>query len=193
MSESRFRANSISRACGFTLIEVLVSTVIGVILVVAVLGVLRNLLRNESMPPPAISSILAEQLRHDFSNAKYFRKTSRGVEILGPVSRSAAGDLLWTPGSVAFEVRRVNEGETGVLTRRDSSPNERGAGELLWLGVGGVQVDSFVLDESDLPISPQAKAQGWQPLASSFELSLFDDRGNLWHRESIVRNGVVRQ
>ncbi|MEC8557959.1 MAG: prepilin-type N-terminal cleavage/methylation domain-containing protein [Planctomycetota bacterium] len=193
MSESRFRANSISRACGFTLIEVLVSTVIGVILVVAVLGVLRNLLRKESMPPPAISSILAEQLRHDFSNAKYFRKTSRGVEILGPVSRSAAGDLLWTPGSVAFEVRRVNEGETGVLTRRDSSPNERGAGELLWLGVGGVQVDSFVLDESDLPISPQAKAQGWQPLASSFELSLFDDRGNLWHRESIVRNGVVRQ
>lgn len=190
MSESCVRANSNYRARGFTLIEVLVATVIGAILVVAVLGVLRNLLRKENMPQLPISSILAEQLRRDFSNARYFRRTARGVEISGPVSRSAAGDLLWTPGSVAFEVRRVSEGETGVLTRRDSSPSEsrsRRAGELLWLGVGGIQVDSFVLDESDLPISPQAKAQGWQPLASSFELSLYDDRGNLWHRESIVR------
>ncbi|MEM7557551.1 MAG: prepilin-type N-terminal cleavage/methylation domain-containing protein [Planctomycetota bacterium] len=189
MNDPRVSGRMIARGRGFTMIEVLVATVIGTILVVAVLGVLRNLLRKESMPPPAISSILAEQLRRDFSNAKYFRKTAGGVEISGPVSQTVAGDALWTPGSVAFEVRRVGEGEgqTGVLTRRDSSSNERRAGELLWLGVGGIQVDSFVLDESDLPIPPQAKAEGWQPLASSFELSLFDDRGNLWHREAIVR------
>ena len=189
MSEVRVRTCAIARSRGFTLIEVLVATVIGAILVVAVLGVLRTLLRKEDMPPPAISSVLAEQLRRDFSNARYFRETVSGVEISGPASQSVAGEALWTQGTVAFEVRRVSasESQAGVLTRRDSPLNERQAGELLWLGVGGIRVDSFVLDESDLPISPEAKAQGWRPLASSFELSLFDDRGNLWHRESIVR------
>ena len=192
MSESCVRANSHSRARGFTLIEVLVATVIGAILVVAVLGVLRNLMRKENMRQLAITSILAEQLRRDFSNARYFRRTASGVEISGPVTRSDTGGFLWAQGSVAFEIRRINsaEGQTDVLTRRDSSPREppiRQAEELLWLGVGAIRVDSFVLDESDLPILPQAKAQGWQPLASSFELSLFDEQGSLWHRESIVR------
>jgi len=123
---------------GFTLIELMVATVLAALLMAAVLGVLKGvtrsqktLMRGDTAPP--WQARLISQLEWDLTNSRSVVPTVDGFQLKGFAGRDfASGAALHGPTTVQYAVRNV-------------------AGQL-WLVRGEAHLDSLSLDNDSLEL-----------------------------------------
>lgn len=209
--EHRVKYSSVHNRFAFTLLELVVATVLLAVLVTAVVSVLRVLLAESKIVDGTAATVLPEslarQLRRDVTNARSYRLANSQLDLLGYVAQDAdSGRPLLTMAIASYQVRPTGRG--GLLLRVQQSL-DAGAGtasltgttrlQPLWHGVGAIGLTSSYLDTRDVSLMPPevmqsltsglaADASGWLPLSPSVEVTLLGDQGQTLFRESIARD-----
>lgn len=137
----------ISTRLGLTAIEVLASTVLASLLMVAVLGVLRGLRAQEAaldlrLPVESWQSTLNSVLQQDLENSRTYELRDTALILNGLGGRdSTTGAAIWQPAVIAYAV--VTDGERSWLVRREAPANgEPARQELMLAGVTEIHAGS---------------------------------------------------
>ncbi|MEM7475736.1 MAG: type II secretion system protein [Planctomycetota bacterium] len=180
---------------GFSLIELIVALVLTSILAVAVLGVLRSVIRNKPKSNQVVSNLVLQQLSQDLCNAEIYRVASGRLELAGALSEDPVGTATCSWAEVQYSARKVlvDRQQRSVLYRTTKAGNSgfpnrsKQAAEPMWLGVGTIVIDSTYLDDSIQRVPKNMSAAGWKALSPSFRVVLTDEESRILHSEWIYR------
>ncbi len=188
---------------GFTLIEMLVATVLAAMLMVLVAGVLRSMNRqnrwvsNLVVRHPAVL-LLRRQLECDLYNARTLVARNGQIRIHGLLAEGGPDRLLLhRPADVVYELRSISgnrclvrtllqTGRTGVTIRRR---------QIVWRGVERMEFQAFqITDPAESPEAAIPNQNGRSvsdgklpPMPARIEWQLFDNRDGLLCQVTYVR------
>ncbi len=105
-----------SNQAGFTLFELLAALTLSSMLVVALLGVVGGLAKNENVlkqhePTPAWHLRLASRLEKDLQAADHLKIRPNGFQLQGLLARDRqSGKRLWQEAVISYEIRKTSLG-----------------------------------------------------------------------------------
>tara|TARA_R110002049_G_scaffold4601_5_gene32724 strand:+ start:1012747 stop:1013334 length:588 start_codon:yes stop_codon:yes gene_type:complete len=172
---------------GFTLIELVASMVLASMMMVALINVVWSALREMNQLQRAESNrfpvtILADQLRQDFINARGILVDVGGVTLHGYLSRNAETDQpALLAGRVRYQLGRGKQ--AGVLIRSETS-SSGSQSEPIWRGVGGIQFESLE-DFEPGDLLRGAETGGLPPAPARFRVTMTGSDGKVLWREVI--------
>ena len=158
--------NSMRKVCGLTAVEVVVSTMLASMLMVAMLGVLRGLKAQEAaldkrMPVEVWQRTLDTVLQHDLENSRSYELSARSLILEGFAGHdSETGLATWEPAIIIYEVVE-DDHRTWLVRRETTTPRGQGPRELVLADVSsiraGVMIDSDESTPRPFPLSTQEK------------------------------------
>jgi prepilin-type N-terminal cleavage/methylation domain-containing protein len=168
---------------GFTLIELVASAVLAAILMGAVVNIMwsvrRDLIRIRAADASrAPVTILADQMRIDFQNARGMVIDGAGTTLHGFLDRDESSDeMSLRGGRIRYEPAAV--ADQSVLVRRVLTGSGSVA-EAVWFGLGGLRIEPLQqADSGELMIGPATG--GLPPIPSRFRVVLTGSDGRpLW-------------
>ena len=173
---------------GFTLIELVASLVLASMMMVALINVVWSALREMNQMQRAEANrfpvtILADQMRHDFINARGVLADPRGVTLHGYLGRDGKTDqATMMAGQVRYEL--APGPERSSLVRKSVSVGEPKRSQCVWYGVRGISFESFETAEpGDLMLG--AETGGLPPAPTRFRITVTGFDGKILWREVI--------
>ena len=174
-----------SHRSAFTLIELVASAVLAAMMMAALLSVVwsavreSNQLRQSEINDFPVT-LLVEQIRVDFQNARGMAIDPSGVTLHGYLGRDARTlQPLLIPGRVRYEVRSI--GGRGVLTRSGNGVST----EPVWYGFSAMRVDPLAESDPENESLPEPETGGLPEVPLSFRVTMLGDRGQILWREVI--------
>ncbi|MEO1524020.1 MAG: hypothetical protein AAFX06_01225 [Planctomycetota bacterium] len=162
------------RRTGLTLIELLAALILASVMTVALLRIVTLVatetrqLRREQADYVA-AGVLADRLREDLINARGMQIERASISLVGfPGKQKAAGSVRYVTRSA---------GGTNVLIRVEGNRRER-----MWVGVGGLSIDSLEFDDDE---NRPARFAGLPAIGSLLRVTFSDDGGRVLFREVI--------
>lgn len=140
------------RRFGITAVEVMVSTLLASLLMVAMLGVLRGLkMQAEAvdtrLPAKAWQRTLDGVLQQDLENSRTYELTETSLLLHGYASRNAVtGSATWQRSSIVYKI--VSNENQSWLVRRELNSESR---ELVLKGVTALRVGMLSEDKKVIP------------------------------------------
>lgn len=176
-----------SRRNAFTLIELIASIVLASMMMVALMNIVWSVLREMKHVQAAEANrfpvtILADQLRHDFTNARGIIADAQGVTLHGYLDRDPETDqLTLLAGRVRYELARSRQ--TGILVRRVVTAAGTRS-EPVWHGVRSIQFQPLIQAETGDELLG-AETGGLPPAPSRFRITMLGTDGQILWREVI--------
>lgn len=175
------------RRRGFTLIELIASIVLASMMMAALMNIVWSVLREMNRMQAAETNrfpvtILADQLRHDFLNARGVMADANGMTLHGYLDRDPKTDQAsMLAGRVRYEI--VASRDSRVLVRRVIDKN-KGKSEPVWNGVGTLGFEAIVQSQpGDLLLG--AETGGLPPAPGRFRVTMTGADGQILWREVI--------
>lgn len=170
---------------GFTLIELVASTVLTSIMMTAILGIVWSTLkqttqlrRNETQQASSVT--LARQMRIDLQNARGMQIDPNGITLHGFLARdNASRSISLRAGRVRYALRKVNNKRMLARTFDGST------WEPLWIDFGSISIDPLSFREADDDDLPMAETGGLLEIPESFRITVRSDNGTIIWREVI--------
>ena len=141
---------------GLTAVEVVVSTMLASMLMVAMLGVLRGLKAHEAaldsrMPVEVWQRTLDTVLQRDLENSRSYQLTGRSLHLEGFAAREAeTGSATWEPTTIVYEI--VQDGHRNWLVRGETTtPGGPGPRELVLANVSAIQAGVVIVADETAP------------------------------------------
>ncbi|NND99090.1 MAG: hypothetical protein HKN47_17370 [Pirellulaceae bacterium] len=164
------------RRSAFTLLELLVSSVLTALLMIALLSVLRSALQTsrqaDNLNHRSASPLwLAEQIERDIRNARGIQAGPNEVRLFGSLGRDKNGMPNYRPAYVGYRIGRNG------LARWESGSVDPGRGaSLVWFGATQLRVDLASSDDDEsLTRAPDpSQTGGLQPIPPSVQLIVVD-------------------
>jgi hypothetical protein len=173
------------RRAAFTLIELVASAVLAAMMMAALLSIVWSAIRESNQLRASSAgrfpfTLLADQLRCDFHNARGMLVDPGGITLHGFLARDPnTRQPLLVPGRVRYEVRTV--GNRRLLTRRFNASSA----EPLWMAVSSFEVEPLAdLDPEEAP-RPLPETGGLPELPLVFRVTLRGDQGRVLWQEVI--------
>lgn len=179
MTGSRQASDTNARRTGMTIIELLASTVLATLLMVAVLGVLQSMTRGQKTLVSDISPVwharFVRQLQWDIANSHSHRTTADGFELIGFAGRSIAdGEPLHCQTVVRYAVVDVNDHK--MLLRQEihteSLSLDNSTTNLICAGIERIVMSTAETVESS-GVDVAASYRGDGPLPDRLRVSLY--------------------
>jgi len=202
--QTTFKTKRAGDVGGFTLLELLISLVLGALLLGALAGVLRRsfaeiAIAHSDDPSVAHLSLLIEQFDRDMTNARYMRVGNNRLELVGFIHRDPI-TLIAThrTARVVYEVRRNGRQSMLVRIQRDDSrvqlTQDGTLVEPVYAGVGRLLVSSNqvgALSETDtIGLSSEDRAsivRQRDAVPSSVQIVMLDPRGRTLFNHTFSR------
>jgi type II secretory pathway pseudopilin PulG len=142
---------------GFTLVELLVSSVMGVIVMGAVASLVISAVREQPKISKEVQNVsdarwMLERLTHELRNGKEVKEgTASKISFVGYVRRTTCGgSTALTASSPAIECRITYECSTTACTRKETVPgvSTGGVAKQTFRGLASNQVFSYIPEKS---------------------------------------------
>ena len=140
---------------GFTLIELLVSSLLAAMLMLAIVGLMRTTNAQSKAARRALeanpaTSILADQIRRDFVNARHIEVRPNRVRVSGYMAQDMrTGKPTFRPAEVIYAI--VPNRQSTHLVRQETQSNQvvgnRSRMDVMWSGVASLKI--FSSDDTD--------------------------------------------
>lgn len=174
------------RRSGLTLLELMVSSVLAVLLMLALTALLQTVAaqrRAGDSPSRPAAQRLGELLRRDMLNARHIRLQPTGIQLAGLMGH-ASGTRVPTlrPATATYLVT-----DNGWLLRRETPLDETRPArvDLLWAGAQGIEV--VVYDEPDEEPAPSS-VPGMTRMPTHLQVTVRGADGQPVCREEIVHH-----
>lgn len=180
----------------FTLIELLASTLLSAMLMLVIVGLMRTTTAQskaarhalQSNPP---TSILADQIRRDFVNAKHIEIRPNRVRVAGYMAQDVrTGRQTFRPAEVTYAI--MSNRQTTWLVRQETQFNatigKRSRLEVAWSEVDGLTVVSLDDAEGESAVAPP----GMKPMPSHLIFTIHKRDGQTVLREDIFHHHTVQ-
>lgn len=145
---------------GFTLVELLVSSMMGVVVMGAVASLVISAVREQPKISKEVQNVssarwMLERLTHELRNGKEVKEgTASRISFVGYVRRTACGGgTALAASSPAIECRITYECSTTSCTRKETIPSVStgGVAKQIFSGLASNQVFSYVPDPKKNP------------------------------------------
>lgn len=145
---------------GFTLVELLVSSAMGVIVMGAVASLVISAVREQPKISKEVQNVssarwVLERLTHELRNGKEVKEgTASRISFVGYVRRTACGgSTALAASSPSIECRITYECSTTSCTRKETLPgvSTGGVAQPIFSGLSSNQVFSYVPDPKKIP------------------------------------------
>lgn len=168
---------------GFTLIELIASVILASMMMAALMNIVWSVLREMNRMHAAEANrfpvtMLADQLRHDFVNARGVLVDANGITLHGYLDRDAKTDqTTMLAGRVRYEIIVLRKSR--MLVRRVFGRSESRS-EPIWYGVGALNFEAIEQAEpGDLLLG--AETGGLPPVPARFRVTMTGaDAQTLW-------------
>jgi prepilin-type N-terminal cleavage/methylation domain-containing protein len=177
----------------FTLLELLVSSVLTAILMVALLSLLRSVARTsrqveQLQVATASKEILESQLTFDLKNARGARKGPNELVLFGFLARDRNGMPTLQPSYVGYKIQPV-----GLVRWQSATPSPRASDKsdrtLIWHGAANMtaHVDTPIDDSASSDIV-KLQAGGLLPMSARARFLIHDTAGRLITEVSVSQD-----
>ena len=172
-----------------TAVEVVCSTLLASMLMVAVLGVLRGIKAQETALSdhksiPEWQRSLDSVLQQDLSNARSYELLPGGLRLQGHLGRDpGTGVATWQPATVDYAVADLAERQWLVRVQQAASPSS-GSYELVLADVSIVRAGTS--NSADSEISPRPTTHP-MPVVEGLSIGFYSSAGRLvyaYHHQS---------
>ncbi len=176
---------------GFTLLEMIVASVLLVVLMSVVLRSLHTVLqesRADQFRREPITEVLASQIRRDLTNARQFRASSNLLELSGFIAQEPlTGKPLLTWAMVSYRIHSTREGTVLLREQRSASdsPARLDIVQPVWVGAASLSLSTSIIESDEGKSTDSNRA--WQALPKIIELTLFDVSMQPIFNETMVR------
>lgn len=183
----------------FTLIELLASSILAAMLMIVIVGLVRTThaqsraARRAWEANPA-TSILADQIRRDFVNARHWEMRSNQVRLSGYLAQDLrTGKQTFRPAEVVYAI--VTSRQSTWLLRQEAQFDEvigkRVRRDALWQGAAALEVVPGS-DDAEFESASGAAPPGMTALPSRLLLAVRDPSGKPIFDEEILHHDIVR-
>lgn len=175
------------RRVGLTAVEVLVSTLLASLLMVAMLGVLGGLKAQQAAlqtrtPQRSWQRLLDAVLQRDLENSRSYELTGNALILRGFAGRDLqTGNPSWKPTTVLYQI--LSDKNRSWLTRRElttvGTSALAGRTELVLAAVEAIRTSQWAQrDEAGGGLPPAARQQGETPIVDGLIIEFWGtDRG----------------
>lgn len=169
---------------GLTAVEVIVSTMLASMLMVAVLGVLRGLKSQEAaldvrMPAEVWQRTLDAVLQHDLENSRSYELTARSLLLKGFGGRDVeTGSATWEPATIVYEI--VEDGHRTWLARGETTtamPSGQGPRELVLADVSSIRAGVTIDLGESVPTPLPSSTRREMPISDGLVLEFWSANG----------------
>lgn len=170
------------RRSAFTLIELLASAVLTAMMMAGLLSIVWSAVRESNQlrtadRQQASTTILAEQMRLDFQNARGMAVAPGEVILHGFLGE----DQL--PGRVVYS--HVTNGRTGVLMRSGGRSRQ-----IAWVGVEAFAIEPLQIIERENGDLPMPESGSLPEIPAIFRVILMGNGGRVLVRETVHHHGI---
>ena len=162
------------RIGGFTLLELLVSSVLTTLLMTALLSVLRSSLQTEQQTANSLvnnvsTRHLRDQIERDLINSRGLEVGNNEVTLFGYLDEDSTGMPTQRAARVRYHISSA-----GLVRTITGNSRQRGEGNLLWANAAAMTVATQELDD-ELQYTPTEifEAGGLKPIPATIEFALF--------------------
>jgi len=173
--------------CAFTLIELIASVVLAAMMMAALMNIVGSALRQMNQLQVAQANrfpvtMLAEQMRHDFFNARGMLVDGGGITLHGYIERNAVTDHpMLRAGRVRYEFAVTPRERVLVRAVATAAGVQR---EPIWYGVGRLQVDLLEPMVAGETLTVE-ETGGLPAIPGNFRVTLVGSDGQILWREVI--------